>query len=327
MSGRVPAHLFLGGLGSGKTTTLLELLKTAPGDERWAVFVNEFGSVSLDPTLIADGQTSVRGGLLVREVHGGCICCSSQDSLEAGIADLLHEVRPDRLLIEPTGLADASRLVPSLRAKGPDWGMELLSVIGHLDIRRLKNPRIFHVPFLQHLLASCDHLLLTKADRAGPDDLSRFASFSRDWRGRARLYPERASLIAGNAWQEALAAPGSWFFSVLAPEEVRDLHGEAVQASGWVYPLNRLLWLESLMTCLDALLKAHPTILRIKGLLRTREGWKELQWVPGDPPDWRTCPPQADSRLVLLNQGKALVWPAFESLWVDDAAGTASTRR
>jgi len=39
----IPTNMVMGFLGAGKTTTILNLLKQKPADEKWAVLVNEFG--------------------------------------------------------------------------------------------------------------------------------------------------------------------------------------------------------------------------------------------------------------------------------------------
>ena len=40
---RRPVTVLTGFLGAGKTTTILNLLKYKPANERWAILVNEFG--------------------------------------------------------------------------------------------------------------------------------------------------------------------------------------------------------------------------------------------------------------------------------------------
>jgi G3E family GTPase len=48
----VPTNVITGFLGVGKTTAILQLLKTKPVNERWAVLVNEFGEVGIDGSLL-----------------------------------------------------------------------------------------------------------------------------------------------------------------------------------------------------------------------------------------------------------------------------------
>ncbi len=44
----VPTNIITGFLGAGKTTAILNLMKSKPANERWAVLVNEFGEIGID---------------------------------------------------------------------------------------------------------------------------------------------------------------------------------------------------------------------------------------------------------------------------------------
>lgn len=74
MSNRVPTNILTGFLGVGKTTTILNLLKNKPENENWAVLVNEFGEIGIDGALMTDQ------GALIKEVPGGCMCCTARRS-------------------------------------------------------------------------------------------------------------------------------------------------------------------------------------------------------------------------------------------------------
>lgn len=47
----VSTTIITGFLGTGKTSTIQHLLSFKPKHERWAILVNEFGTVGLDGTL------------------------------------------------------------------------------------------------------------------------------------------------------------------------------------------------------------------------------------------------------------------------------------
>ena len=53
----VPTNIITGFLGVGKTSAILHLLKSKPGNECWAVLVNEFGEIGVDGSLL-EGQYS-----------------------------------------------------------------------------------------------------------------------------------------------------------------------------------------------------------------------------------------------------------------------------
>lgn len=110
-----------GFLGAGKTTVINQLLAIKPADERWALLINEFGRIGIDGALLASSQDGMaeQDKIAIREVSGGCICCTSQLPLQIAISRLLSEHHPQRLLIEPTGLAHPRELIMQLSA--PHW--------------------------------------------------------------------------------------------------------------------------------------------------------------------------------------------------------------
>ena len=117
----IPCTLVTGFLGAGKTTVINQLLATKPNDERWALLINEFGRIGIDGALLASSQDNdlEQQNIAMREVSGGCICCTSQLPLQIAISRLLNDHHPQRLLIEPTGLAHPRELILQLSA--PHW--------------------------------------------------------------------------------------------------------------------------------------------------------------------------------------------------------------
>ncbi len=63
---------------------------------KMAVLVNEFGEVGIDGALLADS------GALLKDPAAAC--CVNGLPMQVGLNTLLRRGKPDRLLIEPTGL-------------------------------------------------------------------------------------------------------------------------------------------------------------------------------------------------------------------------------
>jgi G3E family GTPase len=115
MLSQIPTHLIAGPLGAGKTTLIRHLLAQKPAGERWAVLINEFGQIGLDAALLEQGDD----GIALAEVAGGCLCCVNGAPFQVGLGRLLRKARPDRLLIEPSGLGHPAQLLAQLRQ--PPW--------------------------------------------------------------------------------------------------------------------------------------------------------------------------------------------------------------
>jgi len=147
----VPTHILTGFLGAGKTTLLRHLLAQKPANEVWAVLVNEFGQIGLDGVLLDTHDQ----GIAIREVAGGCLCCTSQLPMQIGLARLLGQAKPDRLFIEPTGLGHPKQLIEQLTESHWQQSLQLKAVLTVLDGTRLHDSRLReHESFMAQLMAA-----------------------------------------------------------------------------------------------------------------------------------------------------------------------------
>ncbi|MEM6960562.1 MAG: GTP-binding protein [Myxococcota bacterium] len=168
----VPVNLITGPLGVGKTTTINHLLRHRPADERWAVLVNEYGLVGLDAALMERGDDpDAPAGVEIREVAGGCICCSAGFMFEVSLVLLLQR-RPDRLLIEPTGLASLSGILDTLDRPHIRKGVDVRTVVclleaGNLSLDLLREE-------VRDQIDAADVLLASRSDLASAEQLEHF---------------------------------------------------------------------------------------------------------------------------------------------------------
>lgn len=95
-------QIISGFLGAGKTTFINRLLPLLGG--KICVIENEFGSIGLDGSLI-------EGKAEVREIIGGCICCTLTGDFRRALTDLKAASAPDHILIEPTGVGRLSDIL------------------------------------------------------------------------------------------------------------------------------------------------------------------------------------------------------------------------
>ncbi|WP_341936735.1 CobW family GTP-binding protein [Marinimicrobium sp. C2-29] len=170
----VPTNILTGFLGVGKTTAIQHLLRTKPKDETWAVLVNEFGEVGIDGALLRDG------GARVREVPGGCICCVAGLPMTVALNQLLGRERPDRLLIEPTGLGHPAQIIDTLTGPFYQAVLDLRATVTLIDPRKLADERYTENTNFRDQIAVADVLIANKADLCAPEDWQRFARLEAD---------------------------------------------------------------------------------------------------------------------------------------------------
>jgi len=105
--------IIVGGfLGSGKTTVLIQfarfLVKRTSSEIRVAILENEIGEVGIDNTLIGGS------GFAVRNLFGGCVCCTVSGELTTAVSKIRDELNPEWLIVETTGLAFPKSMVENL---------------------------------------------------------------------------------------------------------------------------------------------------------------------------------------------------------------------
>ena len=105
--------------------------------EKWAILVNEYGLIGLDAALLHQKSNATeQNGVEIKEVVGGCICCSAGFMFKVSLVLLLQR-RPDRLLIEPTGLAALSGILDTLDQPRIRASVDIQSIICLMDPTRL----------------------------------------------------------------------------------------------------------------------------------------------------------------------------------------------
>jgi len=155
----VKIQIICGFLGAGKTTLLKNILQQRGTDT--AVLVNEFGELGIDGTLISEGSN-----LNVIEMPSGCICCSLKKNLVEAVRDILRNIKPKYLIIEPSGVASPSSVLLGLKEAEFGGEVEFAPVLGVIDLTFY--PKVIDedlmASFFKDQILNSDILLLNKAD-------------------------------------------------------------------------------------------------------------------------------------------------------------------
>ena len=156
---RVPTLVVSGFLGSGKTSLVRHLLADARQQGvRVAVVSNEFGDLGIDAELMTRRDDDYV------EIAGGCVCCRLSDELVETLQTLWERTRPDRVVIETSGVALPFETQLQLwREPVSRWvGDDLAVVVVSAD--QLAAPGTPDDTFVQQV-SSADLLLLNQIDR------------------------------------------------------------------------------------------------------------------------------------------------------------------
>ena len=261
MSGRTPLEILIvtGPLGAGKTTVVNRLLKAeVAAGRRVAVLINEFGAISVDGTLVDAERPELAG---VENLINGCVCCSLRDDVIATLkawCDQPEGQRPERVVLETTGLADPTDLLdleqePALAGRLRLTG--LLTVISCLaPVDHLRTKPLLH---RQAALASLIHLSKVDLD----------PSAAVAWEGELRSTFKHIPLVPTRQGLAPEGSPDPWLGDVRPLPEGWQAAGGTSFAEArsltlhWDHPVDP--------AALEALLLAPPAegeLLRAKGV-------------------------------------------------------------
>lgn len=314
MSESIAVNLITGFLGVGKTTAIRHLLTHRPPDQRWAVLVNEFGEIGVDGALLDDI------GVTVTEVPGGCVCCVSSQAFTVGLNRLIREQRPDRILIEPTGLGHPAQILATL--EGPFYRqlLDVRATLTLLDARHLASSRHRTHPTWQDQIHLADVLVASKADLYSDTEREAYAAFV----ATQQPAKTRAALVAHGrlnpAWLDLPRQPRQAAFpeahAFLAAQshdhdhphghagaEHRDWlmlegRGDAYLSIGWRIGADQRFDADRLETWLGGL-----NVDRIKGVLHTDQGWRAVN-RSDDGGGWQPAQTRGDSRLEIIHHAE-----------------------
>ncbi len=99
-----------GFLGAGKTTLIKKLISEAYQGEKIVLIENEFGEIGIDGGFLQDS------GVQINEMNSGCICCSLVGDFSRALAQVLEEMKPDRIIIEPSGVGKLSDVIRAVQS-------------------------------------------------------------------------------------------------------------------------------------------------------------------------------------------------------------------
>ncbi|MEZ5458794.1 MAG: GTP-binding protein [Steroidobacteraceae bacterium] len=182
-------HVITGPLGCGKTTVIARLLAGKPAAEPWVVLLNEFSEAGIDALTIA---AAARGAYDVQLVPGGCLCCAGEQDFRRQLQRLVHEVRPTRIVVEPSGIGHPAGIVEELLGYESAGQLRLEGIVSLIDPARVAQALNGNDALLRDQVEIGDALVLSKADLADDaqrrqfESLAQAAQPARSWVGESR---------------------------------------------------------------------------------------------------------------------------------------------
>ncbi|NIF18879.1 CobW family GTP-binding protein [Pantoea sp. Cy-639] len=299
----IPTHVIAGPLGAGKTSLIRHLLAQRPADERWAVLVNEFGQIGLDAALLARDEA----GIAIGEVAGGCLCCVNGMPFQVGLGRLLRAARPDRLIIEPSGLGHPLQLLRQL-GQAPWAGvLAVQPLLMVLDAQALASGEVLAQA---QWSAAVEAGLLVLNKSSSVDDAERLLITSHlpdvpgVWTNQGAVSLRQLPGFS-TARSEVEAKPTAVVDKVplslsalwANPGEpiCQAQQGEGGWSVGWRWHPSQRFDSGRLQAFLEAW-----QWRRAKGVIHSEQGWQSFNGLEGQFPGWQASEWRKDTRLELI---------------------------
>ena len=202
-----------GFLGAGKTTFIKKLLEEAIAGEKVVLIENEFGEIGIDGGFLKDS------GIEIREMNSGCICCSLVGDFGTSLAEVLTKYKPERIIIEPSGVGKLSDVMKAAVDVSADMDVELNSAVTIVDAAKCKMYMKNFGEFFNNQIENAGTIVLSRTDITDAAKVQKDVDMLREKNGAAVIITTPLSDLSGDQLLEIIGKHDTMLDDLLA--EVR----------------------------------------------------------------------------------------------------------
>lgn len=275
--------IIYGFLGAGKTTFITNALRDLGKDEKTVVLVNEFGEVGID-----GGLLEKQGGNVI-EMPSGCICCTLQTDFRSQLLEITRNIQPDRVIIEPTGVATIRQIHSIVGAQLFEEAIEkthsimIADAVGFMDLYKANRH------FVESQVENADLVLLNKCDRADKRSAQLIRSAVSAINPRITVMMTEFGRVDWAEYRQALSTvPSKEMFNPRGIQPHYHHHREpdelGYQSFGKIFSTETFNE-QGLETFFQELVNPDSRmgrIVRAKGIFRVKDKWVLMELASGD---------------------------------------------
>lgn len=283
-------NVVYGFLGAGKTTFIKYIMEYPPPDEKVVILVNEFGEIGIDGLILAD-QTGLIADVV--ELPSGCICCTLAADFRRQFLELHERFQPDRVIIEPTGVAMISQIMQILEAEDLRSLYSDSSLVHILDSSEFLDFVKRQRHFMENQLRRSRFVVLNKIDRVKPHMVDLLVQSVREINPHAEVYPTSFARLEPGDVKRLLGidqretVPELHLVEEHAERDHKHEHelehGFAAQFRVFGEKYDELFDQQRLKSFFEGLKnREYGDVVRAKGVFRTPNDWVKLELASGE---------------------------------------------
>ena len=173
-----------GFLGAGKTTLIKKLIDEKFKEEKIAIIENEFGEVSIDTDILKELN------LNIKEIKSGCICCSLIGDFKYSVKSIIEFYSPERILIEPSGVAKLSDVIKACESLEDDCNVKLNMLITILDVHNVGMYIKIFGEFYKDQIKNAKTIILTRTENISEEKIKETVSIIEKINTQAKIIKE-----------------------------------------------------------------------------------------------------------------------------------------
>lgn len=278
-------NVVYGFLGAGKTTFIRRVMEDPPQDEKVVILVNEFGEVGIDGLILSGRGAQVAE---VVELPSGCICCTIASDFRRQLLDLTHRIRPDRMIVEPTGVATIAQIMQILEAEDIRPIYNALHLVHLLDASEFLSFIKSHRHFMENQIRRSRSVVLNKMDRIKPALLDLLISSIKEINPDVMVHPTSFARLDSELVRKILGSESDGSFDDSSHDHSaheqhhHHEHGLADQFESFGQRYSNSFSLDCLETFFNRLRDGHyGSVFRAKGIFHADEDWVKLELASG----------------------------------------------
>lgn len=286
MSQKTKIDIISGFLGAGKTTLIKKLLSAVDPSEKVVLVENEFGEAGID------GKSFAGAALEIREINSGCICCTLRDDFNFTLKQIIRDLAPDRIIIEPSGVGKLSDIASlCMYAMPADLNICLVT----LDVSRYEEYlRAYGAIYLDQLKYA-KTIVLNRMERVSEEETERVLQSLRNSFPDTPVLTTPWDQISAQKILEFVQGGSLGALTRRFLEEygahcscgrkgcVGGHSHEELPFQSWSLQVSRSFnqdFLGSLANKFDS--GRYGKIIRAKGIFKGDDRWKLMNYVPGE---------------------------------------------